>query len=109
MEFTHPDGRSVPVVLPARSALIMTGESRYIWLHGITPRKSDILPTSFAECCQRDKDAEPNNTDEGTQETAALQERLTLMKRGARTSFTFRKTLADPDNYGTYRTSGTTL
>lgn len=34
-----------PVVLPKRSLAIMSGESRYIWLHGITPRKLDIIPT----------------------------------------------------------------
>lgn len=34
MEFRHPDGRHVPVVLPRRSLLVMTGESRYLWSHG---------------------------------------------------------------------------
>ena len=30
--------------LPARSLLVMSGESRYQWTHGIRPRKLDILP-----------------------------------------------------------------
>lgn len=34
MEFRHPDGRHVSVVLPRRNLLIMTGESRYLWSHG---------------------------------------------------------------------------
>lgn len=43
MEFYHPNGTHVPVLLPKRSALIMTKESRYLWSHGITPRKTDII------------------------------------------------------------------
>ena len=65
MEFRHPDGRELSVLLPPNSLLIMTGESRYVWSHGITPRKHDIVPA----------------TDSG----------LTLSKRDVRTSFTFRK------------------
>ncbi|XP_060572353.1 alkylated DNA repair protein alkB homolog 8-like isoform X2 [Ruditapes philippinarum] len=65
MEFRHPDGRHLSVLLPPRSVLIMTGESRYVWSHGITPRKSDIVPLA----------------DGG----------LTLLQRELRTSFTFRK------------------
>lgn len=34
MDFKHPDGRSVAVVLPERSLLVMKGESRYLWTHG---------------------------------------------------------------------------
>ncbi|KAL9971627.1 hypothetical protein ACROYT_G017818 [Oculina patagonica] len=43
MEFRNPDGRHASVVLPRRSLLVMTGESRYLWSHGITPRKYDII------------------------------------------------------------------
>ncbi|XP_048244026.1 alkylated DNA repair protein alkB homolog 8-like [Haliotis rufescens] len=68
MDFRHPDGRHLSVLLPRRSLLVMTGDSRYIWSHGITPRKSDIVPTP----------------DGG----------LTLVNRGTRTSFTFRKLTA---------------
>lgn len=34
MEFRHPDGRLVALVLPGRSLLVMKGESRYLWTHG---------------------------------------------------------------------------
>lgn len=33
------------VLLPRRSLAIMSGESRYNWTHGITPRKYDIIKT----------------------------------------------------------------
>ncbi|KAH3834682.1 hypothetical protein DPMN_108015 [Dreissena polymorpha] len=73
MEFRHPDGRHLSVLLPNLSVLVMTGESRYVWSHGITPRKSDIIPSK-----------------EGG---------LTLSQRGLRTSFTFRKiTGVRPEN-----------
>ncbi|XP_076340827.1 tRNA (carboxymethyluridine(34)-5-O)-methyltransferase alkbh8 [Tachypleus tridentatus] len=66
MDFQNPSGEHVPVLLPRRSALIMTGESRYLWSHGITPRKTDAVP---------DKDHSGQ---------------LTLMHRRTRVSFTFR-------------------
>ena len=65
MEFRHPDGQQLSVLLPPNSLLIMTGESRYVWSHGITPRKHDIVPAAGGV--------------------------LTLSTRGVRTSFTFRK------------------
>ncbi|XP_056229182.1 alkylated DNA repair protein alkB homolog 8 [Seriola aureovittata] len=79
MEFRHPDGRLVPVVLPGRSLLVMKGESRYLWTHGITPRKFDVVPACDPESpAHTTSDLEPNRN-------------LTLSKRGTRTSFTFRK------------------
>ncbi|KAK2912599.1 alkylated DNA repair protein alkB homolog 8 [Channa argus] len=84
MEFRHPDGRLVPIVLPERSLLVMKGESRYLWTHGITPRKFDMVPTcdlqSFAHM----------TPEHGTNSN------LTLSKRGTRTSFTFRKIRHEP-------------
>ncbi|KAM4742090.1 tRNA (carboxymethyluridine(34)-5-O)-methyltransferase alkbh8 [Anableps anableps] len=77
MEFRHPDGRVVPVVLPERSLLVMKGESRYLWTHGITPRKFDLVPA-----CEAQSHSEPS---------VASHSSLTLSKRGTRTSFTFRK------------------
>ncbi|XP_021346213.1 alkylated DNA repair protein alkB homolog 8-like [Mizuhopecten yessoensis] len=71
MDFRHPDGKHLSVLLPPGSLLIMTGESRYLWSHGITPRKSDILPT-------------PDG-------------RLTIAHRGTRTSYTFRKVIPPND------------
>uniref|UniRef100_A0A3B4WE36 tRNA (carboxymethyluridine(34)-5-O)-methyltransferase n=1 Tax=Seriola lalandi dorsalis TaxID=1841481 RepID=A0A3B4WE36_SERLL len=79
MEFRHPDGRLVPVVLPGRSLLVMKGESRYLWTHGITPRKFDVVPACDPESpAHTTSDLGPNRN-------------LTLSKRGTRTSFTFRK------------------
>uniref|UniRef100_A0A3Q3WZG6 tRNA (carboxymethyluridine(34)-5-O)-methyltransferase n=1 Tax=Mola mola TaxID=94237 RepID=A0A3Q3WZG6_MOLML len=78
MEFCHPDGRVVAVVLPGRSLLVMGGESRYLWTHGITPRKFDVVPTCDPQ--------PPAHTMPG----------LTLSKRGTRTSFTFRRIRREP-------------
>lgn len=64
MEFRQPTtGAHVSVVLPRRSMLIISGEARYGWTHGITPRKFDIV-----------------NTANG----------LSVSKRNLRISFTFR-------------------
>ncbi|KAJ8298479.1 hypothetical protein KUTeg_025010 [Tegillarca granosa] len=70
MDFRHPNGKHLSVMLPPNSLLIMTKESRYVWSHGITPRKSDII-----------------STDKG----------LTVVKRDIRTSFTFRKIIHPKD------------
>ncbi|KAF2879487.1 hypothetical protein ILUMI_26682 [Ignelater luminosus] len=66
MDFRHDSGKHIPVFLPQRSLAIMSGESRYDWTHGITPRKMDITPSENG---------------------------LTVVQRGTRTSFTFRKVL----------------
>ncbi|XP_056416304.1 alkylated DNA repair protein alkB homolog 8 [Hyla sarda] len=76
MDFRHPDGTSVPVMVPRRSLLVMSGEARYLWTHGITPRKFDVIQVSEGQRVG----AVSGNTEE-----------LTLSKRGTRTSFTFRK------------------
>ncbi|XP_023592713.1 alkylated DNA repair protein alkB homolog 8 isoform X2 [Trichechus manatus latirostris] len=76
MDFKHPDGVTVPVMLPRRSLLVMTGESRYLWTHGITPRKFDTVQASESH------KVGIIISDIGD---------LTLSKRGIRTSFTFRK------------------
>ncbi|XP_072332860.1 tRNA (carboxymethyluridine(34)-5-O)-methyltransferase ALKBH8 isoform X1 [Scyliorhinus torazame] len=76
MDFKHPSGHSVAVMLPRRSLLVMTGESRYLWSHGITPRKFDVVLASE------------------NQKTGAITgdiSNLTLNQRRTRTSFTFRK------------------
>lgn len=64
MEFRQ-NTRHVSVLLPRRSLLVMSGESRYGWTHGITPRMSDII-------------MKPDGN-------------LTVQRRELRTSFTFRK------------------
>ncbi|XP_021526484.2 alkylated DNA repair protein alkB homolog 8 [Aotus nancymaae] len=83
MDFKHPDGITVPVMLPRRSLLVMTGESRYLWTHGITCRKFDTVQAS------------------GSQKSGIITNDvgdLTLSKRGLRTSFTFRKVRQTPCN-----------
>uniref|UniRef100_A0A8C4NFD8 tRNA (carboxymethyluridine(34)-5-O)-methyltransferase n=1 Tax=Eptatretus burgeri TaxID=7764 RepID=A0A8C4NFD8_EPTBU len=72
MDFRHPCGTRVPVFLPARSLLVMSGESRYLWSHGITPRKFDIISNRL-------QDGGP-----------------TLANRGMRISFSFRKVCWQP-------------
>lgn len=54
----------VSVLVPRRSILIMSGESRYGWTHGITPRKIDVVQNESGY--------------------------LTTMKRNTRISLTFR-------------------
>jgi len=41
MDFRHPDDRKKCVLLPARSLLVLSGDSRYIWSHGIGFRKTE--------------------------------------------------------------------
>lgn len=66
MEFRKPDSAEhVNVLLPRRSLLVMSGESRFGWTHGITPRMSDIVKKTDGH--------------------------LTVEKRELRISFTFRK------------------
>ena len=65
---------SIPVLLPRRSLLIMSGESRYAYTHGIAIRQSDIIPAN-------------NESKSNTGQS------LTLMKRKMRISLTFRKAL----------------
>ena len=43
MEFTSPDSKKVSVLLPRRSAVILEGDARYKWKHGIPARKKDQL------------------------------------------------------------------
>uniref|UniRef100_A0A674NJL8 tRNA (carboxymethyluridine(34)-5-O)-methyltransferase n=1 Tax=Takifugu rubripes TaxID=31033 RepID=A0A674NJL8_TAKRU len=88
MDFRHPDGGLVALVLPGRSLLVMKGESRYLWTHGITPRKCDVVPS-----CDPQSSA-PVPTDNQTQS------RLTLSRRGTRTSFTFRRIRHEPCRCG---------
>ncbi|KAM9853847.1 tRNA (carboxymethyluridine(34)-5-O)-methyltransferase alkbh8 [Aulostomus maculatus] len=84
MEFRHPDGRVVNVMLPGQSLLVMKGESRYLWSHGITPRKFDMVPACDPQC-------PPHTTCD-----LGAHNNLTLIKRGTRTSFTFRKIRHEP-------------
>ncbi|KAK1900289.1 Alkylated DNA repair protein alkB like 8 [Dissostichus eleginoides] len=73
MEFRHPDGR-----------LVAVGESRFLWTHGITPRKFDMVPA-----------CEPQSFGDTTPDLRTSSN-LTLSKRGTRTSLTFRKIRHEP-------------
>lgn len=83
MDFKHPGGGTVQVTLPHRSLLVMTGESKYLWTHGITPRKFDTVQGS-----------EQFKGGIITSDTGDL----TLSKYGVQTSFTFRKVRCVPWN-----------
>ncbi|CAK9821625.1 Alkylated DNA repair protein alkB homolog 8 [Anthophora retusa] len=63
MDFKREDKKAA-VFLPPRSLLIMSGEARYAWSHGICPRHNDVVKTSKG---------------------------ITTQPRGTRVSFTFRK------------------
>jgi len=66
------DDQHVDVLLPRFSVAIMSDEARYEWSHGITPRLADVvraLDSSHA---------------------SSQSSGLTLLKRGVRTSLTFR-------------------
>lgn len=68
MEFKcASDKRCRTIALKRRSLLIMTGESRYNWTHGITPRRYDIVPVTAGHA------------------------QLTCQERSTRISFTFRR------------------
>jgi len=45
MEFRKDLFKHNSVFIKAKSLLIMSGESRYEWTHGITPRKMDLIST----------------------------------------------------------------
>lgn len=66
MEFRQPETKTQSsVLLPRRSLLVMSGESRYGWTHGITSRINDVVITSNGS--------------------------MSVRKRNLRLSFTFRK------------------
>ena len=113
MDFRHPDGRHIAVLLPRRSAIVMTGESRYVWTHAITPRKADVIPIKISQTDENfplhseaadkgvenqvdDCENEKNGSEKTTVISGANSVKLTLMKRQTRTSFTFRKVLHGP-------------
>ncbi|CAH2062775.1 unnamed protein product, partial [Iphiclides podalirius] len=41
MDWKHHSGINLPILVPARSMLVMQGEARYDWQHGIQPRTWD--------------------------------------------------------------------
>jgi len=66
-----PNEEQVPVWLPPRSLLVLTGAARYCWKHGITPRHCDTVPGKLL----------------------GHADGLTLAQRDTRVSLTLRKTL----------------
>ena len=42
MDFSEDGSDKRPALLPRRSCVLLTGESRSIWQHGIAPRKSEL-------------------------------------------------------------------
>ncbi|KAH8348140.1 hypothetical protein KR084_004707 [Drosophila pseudotakahashii] len=69
MDFRRGE-EQVQVKLPRRSLLIMSGEGRYDWTHGIRPKHIDVVPSSSGG--------------------------LTTQARGKRTSLTFRRLRRGP-------------
>lgn len=45
MDFKQGENK-IALNLPARSLLIMSGEARYAWSHGICPRRNDNIETN---------------------------------------------------------------
>lgn len=45
MEFCHPEGKKgrKKVLIPKRSLIALTGDARFLWTHGITPRTTDQI------------------------------------------------------------------
>lgn len=73
VDLEDPTKKVHPINLPRRSLMVMKGQARYAFTHGITPRKSDIIPI-----------------------IASGKVTLTLRPRQERISLTFRKSLNGP-------------
>ncbi|KAK3737010.1 hypothetical protein QZH41_018392 [Actinostola sp. cb2023] len=92
MEFRHPGGQHIPVLLPRRSLLVMTGESRYQWTHGITPRKFDIINED-----PQPRENEANALDHIDKcDSNSFSTGVTQYQRQTRISLTFRKIRREP-------------
>ena len=85
MDFRHPDGRKIPVFLQRRSLLVMSGEARYLWTHGIAARQFDEVYSEMAGSTASIQSYEPGQTSQSRATTS------TVLPRGIRTSLTFRK------------------
>ncbi|XP_065885472.1 alkylated DNA repair protein alkB homolog 8-like [Dysidea avara] len=95
------DGRKISVLLPQRSLLVMSGESRYKWTHGITPRKLDIMSVKLAEDMKQ-SDHLKNEQVLNLIENFIISDdnRSTVVERSVRTSLTFRKLRCYPCTCG---------
>ena len=86
MDFRHPDGRKVSVFLPRRSLLLMAGEARYLWTHGIAARQFDEVHSKMPGYS-----AAVLPSSEQSRVTTA-----TTLPRGTRVSLTFRRVRRKP-------------
>ena len=87
MDFRHPDGRKIPVFLQRRSLLVMAGESRYLWTHGIAARQCDEMHSEmpgYRDCTCT------------ASQSRARASTATILPRGTRVSLTFRKVRRKP-------------
>ena len=122
MDFRHgKDGRKVSVFLQRRSLLVMSGESRYSWTHGIAARHFDevhsLMPgyrEIHLEPCQLDQASQPGQTSQSGSTAHSIQSGIssqsslscnagkssaitaTVIPRGNRMSLTFRKVRRKP-------------
>ncbi|HEY0735309.1 MAG TPA: alpha-ketoglutarate-dependent dioxygenase AlkB [Herpetosiphonaceae bacterium] len=54
MEFTHTQSaQKIPVLLEPRSVVVLQGESRYSWKHGIASRKIDVFNNTRIQRARR--------------------------------------------------------
>lgn len=115
MDFRHPDGRKVPVFLQRRSLLIMAGEARYLWTHGIAARQFDEVHCGMPgynesasllgkscqpqAACLSSQSSQSGQLSQSSQSKPEGQSRAatsTILPRGTRTSLTFRKVRRKP-------------
>jgi alkylated DNA repair protein alkB family protein 8 len=89
------------LILPPRSLLIMTGPSRYGYVHGIRPRKTDLIPVSMLEQLRQvgaaglpdvlEEEAPGSTTEENAEHgEEAGKEKLVVVPRRGRYSLTMR-------------------
>ncbi|XP_050679893.1 alkylated DNA repair protein alkB homolog 8 isoform X1 [Leptidea sinapis] len=79
MDWRHHSGSYIPIVVPRRSMLIMQGEARYDWQHGIQPRTWDPVIQE--------------RTENGARVRVATSD---TVERATRVSLTFRETRQGP-------------
>eukprot|EP00731_Ephydatia_muelleri_P030650 Em0022g164a len=98
MDFADPDRRKVSVFVPPRSLLIMKGESRYLWSHGIVARKFDSVHPNMAGYSFHDTRCSETDATRTSCADSALPDSGggTVLHRGVRSSLTFRKVRNKP-------------
>lgn len=97
MDFTAPDRHKVSVFVPPRSLLIMKGESRYLWSHGIVARKFDsVYPNMVGYSSHGSAKYSEAGTTSGDDIHGSSDASNTVLHRGVRISLTFRKVRSKP-------------